>query len=204
MENRFYKIESSRVWKFLKNNAGAITALCAVLALIVSIVIPSMIRDEKTYTAGVRNPKVKIKSVRLKTFPYQDGSKSGSVALKFYVTIKNEGSAIAYDVDIMKKEIKLVRGHYNLDDISLQSMYTSTPFNLKPNEIIEDNIFIDENPEYLQKVLNGNKSFVLKYKIQFYADETQKKEPYTYQYESKFSNGKFQVISESLHQDIKP
>jgi hypothetical protein len=100
-----------------------------------------------------------------------------------------------------KKELRLVRGPFDLNTPSLQTLYTSSPFDLKPRVLIEDTIFIDENPTLMYKVLNGEESFSLKYEIHFYVDKKVKRDPFVYEYETKFTKGQFQVVYESLRQE---
>jgi len=205
MKEIFLWLKSSGVW--WRKNANAIIAICAVISLAIPIIafITRTNSNEIRYDISVK-PNVKIKSVYLKVYPYQEFNGPMSDALKFFIPIKNEGDATAYNIKIIKKELRLVRSPepYNLDTPSLQTLYTSSPFELKSGETIEDNIFIDETPANVEKVLNGEESFLLKYVIYFYADKKSKTEPFIYEYETKFSKSQFQVVSESLHQDIKP
>jgi len=194
------------LWIQLKRNANAIIAICAIGALIISLyaLFQGDHKEEKTYTS--KRPNIKIKSVYLKTIPYRASDGSQSIALKFFIPIKNEGDITAYKVEIKKKELDLVRGDYNLDTPSLQTRHTSAPFNLKPGQMVEDTIFIDESPAYMQNVSNGEKTISLKYEICFYADSKSKSDPFVYKYEISFTKGQFQSdsVRESVHQEIKP
>lgn len=200
MKDIFYKLESSWIWGWIKKNASVIVAICAIAGLIISIVtlIPRANVNEKGYTTPER-PNIKIKSVYLKVIPYQESGETKSFALKFSIPIRNEGDATAYEVEIKRKELRLVRGQYDLKDSSLQTIYTSSPFYLTPSQTIEDIIFIDESPANMQKVMDGNESFLLTYEIHFYEDRKLKREPYIYEYQTKFSKGQFQVVYEHLH-----
>lgn len=185
----------------------SITAIVSVLLAIITIIISlhscqQTNNNETTYTS--KRPNVKIKSVLLKTIHYQEYNGPMSYALKFNIPIRNEGDATAYDVNIKRKDLGLVEGTYTLTTPSLQSIYTSSPFDLRPRERIEDIIFIDEAPAYMQKVMNGEKSITLKYEIRFYGDKKSKNEPFIYEYETEFTKGQFQNVRESLRQDIKP
>jgi len=203
-----------------KRNANAIIAVCGVAALIFSIYtyVQKNKVNEETYTSNVqknkvneetyapKRPNLKIKSVYLKTIPYQAIDGSSSVALKFFIPIRNEGDATAYNIEIKNKELDLVRGDYDLSEPSLMSVYTNSPFNLEPGEAIEDTIFIDETPAHVQQIFKGDESISLKYEIWFYANKKSKKDPFVYKEKVIFTKGQFKYDSayESVHRKIKP
>ena len=205
MKEILQKLKSS--WISIKRNANAIMAICAIVGLIISIIsiivlIPRTNSNEKVYVSEEGPPDIKIKSVRLTIIPYQEYNGSLSIALKFYISIRNDGDTTAYGVTINKKTLRLLRSEepFNLKDTpSLQTIYTSSPFNLKTSETIEDSIFIDESPTDMDKVMKGGGSFSLKYEIYFYnnkADEKLKRNPFIYEYETKFSKGQFEIVAE--------
>ena len=100
-----------------------------------------------------KRPNIKIKTPYLKIYPYATSDGGQSMALTFYIPIRNDGNVTAYNVEIKRKDISLVRGSFHLDNSSLKSEYTCAPFDLKPKGIIEDTIFIDESPTNMQKIV---------------------------------------------------
>lgn len=206
MKEKLQKIENHWLWKWLKKNSAPIIIILMALGLIVSLCLPFLSNktNEETYIS--KRPDVKIKSVYLKTNYYQEYNGPMSYALKFFIPIRNEGDTTAYNVEIKRKDLELVEGVYTLTNPSLQTIYTNSPFDLKPRELIEDTIFIDEAPAYMQKVMSGEESISLKYEIRFYADGKSKCEPFVYQYEIKFTKGQFQndSVRENLNHEIKP
>ena len=195
------------LWMWMKENANVIVAICAIVALVVSIValIPRANPNEKGYVS--KRPNVRIKPVYFKTIPYQEAGGTKSYALKFFIPIRNEGDATAYEVEIEGKELDLVRGHFNFkDEPSLRSIHTNAPFKLESGKAIEDTIFIDESPTGMDQILNGKKPITVEYKILFYADKKPKKDPFVYEYKARisFKEGKFQyeIVHERMHQEI--
>lgn len=193
------------LWIWIKRNAVAVIAVCAVLTLVIYFFtsVQNNNKNEEIYIS--KRPNVRIKSVYFKTIPYQASADSQSIALKFHIPIRNEGDTTAYNIEIKKKELGLVRGHFALSTPALQTIYTNSPFDLKPRKTIEDTIFIDESPVNMQQVLSGEKSFSLKYEIWFYADKNSESEPFVYEYGISFTEGQFQSDSlyENVHQKIK-
>jgi len=196
------------IWPWIEKHASAIKAVCALTTLILFIVgglfscCLKYRQSEQTYIA--RRPNIKVKSVYFKQYPYQQPDGSQSVALRFFIPIKNEGDITAYDVEIRKKEISIPRGHYNLSDSSLKSQYTSSPFDLKQRQTIEDTIFIDESPSDMQKISNGEESISLTYEIYFYADKRKNREPFIYEYKSSFNKGELESLYENVQQVLRP
>jgi hypothetical protein len=91
--------------KWLRKYHKEIAGLTGIGVLIVTIIgvalsLPSC-RGEETYIS--KRPNIKIKSVYLKTIPYQAADGSQALALKFYIPIRNDGDATAYDVEIKKR-----------------------------------------------------------------------------------------------------
>ena len=184
-------------WEWLKHNTGAVVATTAIIMVILGILGLFF-----SYQANRKNggrPNLKIKSVYFKRLPYGNQS----LALRFYIPIKNEGNATAYNIEIKEKFINLVAKRVGLNDSSVQTKYTSSPFYIKPRDTIEDTIFIDESPAYMKKVERGDAEISLEYRILFYANK-KKDEPYEYQYRISYSKGKFHDKKENLLHLVKP
>ena len=187
-------------YKFLTDFHKPIISATAIIGTILTLII--LLRSCQTsndVTYSSKRPNVRIKSVSIKQIPY-NGS---DVALRFYIPIKNEGDATAYDIEIKKKVLSLIRGTFDLTFEALQSPLTRAAFDLKKRAMVEDTIFIDENATLLQQVMSGEKSIFLDYVIYYYANN-KKTEPYIYEYKAKFSKGEFQVLSENLRFEVKP
>lgn len=185
--------------QWLKEHAAVtIIAICTVITL--PFFIYFGFRSE---IAGSKRPNLRIKSVYFKPIPYGGGQ---SLALKFYIPIKNEGNATAYNIKIKEKFINLVGKRVGLNDSSLKTKFTSSPFYIKSRKTIEDTIFIDESPANMKKVEKGDAVISLEYKILFYADKNSKDEPYEYQYKIPYTKGKFQDDKkyENLQHLVKP
>lgn len=205
MKEKLENIENYWLWKWIKKNSVQLLVLIGILGLLIAAAtyfLPNK-SNETIYTS--KRPNVKIKSIYLKTYYYQEYNGPMSYALKFFIPIRNEGDGTAYDVEVKIKDLELVEGLKNLSTPALQTIYTNSPFDLKPGEMIEDTIFIDEAPAYMQKVISGEKAFLLKYEIRFYADRKLKREPFVYKYEIKFTKGQFQndTVRENLNWEIK-
>ncbi len=153
-----------------------------------------------------KKPDIKIKAVFYKSQIYPDSPTTQSEALNFFIPIRNEGDGTAYDVQIKKKVLDLVRGRFDLNTPSLKSVFTSTPFDLPPRQIIMDGIFIDENPTNMQKIMSGEKSITLEYEIRYYKDKVKRDEPFVYKYKNATIKGEFQDdgAEKSLAQELKP
>ena len=179
-----------------------VMAVCAVITLVCTVrgCCKNNIGETK---AVFENPILGIKSPYIKIKPYGRGDDK-SVALEFHVPIRNDGDATAYNIDIKNKELKLVEKTLNLSDTSLRTKFTSSPFNIKPGDTVEDTIFVDESPLHMQLIYSGAREFVLKYKMQF-SDKRKKSAPYIYEYEAKMTGNplKATILKDSQSQIIK-
>ena len=182
------------VWEWLKRNTGAVVAITAIIMVILGILTLffSCQANRRDEVPGSRRPELEIHRLSLKPMPYPTSDGGQSVALQFFIPIRNEGNTIAYNIDIKKKVLVLPRGTYDLTDDSLQTVYTNSPFDLKPRQTIQDSIFIDENPANMEAIRKGEKEITLEYEIYFYADKGSKRDPYVCKYKIPYSRGKFQ------------
>jgi len=184
------------VWGWLKHETGAVVAITAIVTVVLVILglFFSCQANRRDEGLGSRRPDLEIHRLSLKPMPYPTSDGGQSVALQFFIPIRNEGDATAYNIDI-KKKILFLPGRastYDLTESSLQTLYTSSPFDLKPRQTIQDSIFIDETPEGMKKIRKGEKSIILEYEIYFYADKRSKRDPYVYKYKIPYTKGRFQ------------
>lgn len=206
MKEFLQSIEKSWWWIWIKKEHTAILVICAILTLAIGIHSCFKGNNQSEEASISKRPNVKIKSVYYKSILYQESPTSKSEALNFFIPIKNVGDTVAYDIQIKKKVLGLVRGTYGLENSALQTLYTSVPFDLEPRKTIVDTIFIDESPAYMEKIMSGEKSITLEYEIHYYGDKNKKNEPFVYKYKVSSNKGIFQDESaeESLDFKIKP
>lgn len=179
------------LWERYKRNVAALVGLVVIAGFIIATYGSCQV-NKKEDVPRLARPDLEIHRLTLKPMPYPTSNGSQSVALQFFIPIRNEGDTTAYNIDIKKKVLVLPRGTFDLTDASLQTRYTNAPFDLQPRETIQDSIFIDESPAGMEEVRKGEKPITLEYEIYFYADKKSKKDPYVYKYKIPYSKGRFQ------------
>jgi len=139
-------------------------------------------------------PLVKIGPISINAVPYTPQTGPKSIAVYFSIPIENrQGSA--YDIRILDKTIGPVRGNiYGKEIPSLQSALTASAFDLSDGQIRYDKIGIDI-PDF-EKYLKGEKSFTLKYQIEYNALPEATKDLFVYNYEAMFTNGRFEIVED--------
>lgn len=193
MREQFQKIENHWLWIWLKNNAIQLTIIGAVFVwLFATFLLPLF--NNVYYKAVNTNarPNIKIVSVSYKGQIYQESPTTQSEAINFFIAIRNEGNANAYDVQIRKKILTLPRGTFNLKEPSLQTFLTNICFDLPERKIATDSIFIDENPINMEQVRNGKIPITLEYEILYYGDMYKRIGPFVYKYKNSTTNGVFE------------
>lgn len=141
-------------------------------------------------------PVVKIGAIAFNFVEYTEQTgNSKSVAMYFTVPIENKHGD-AYNVRILKKDITLPRGKYDLETPCIQSPLTKRPFELSPGQIKYDQIGIDDTPANFKKIMNGEGDAILEYRIEYEALPEVKKASYIYDYVIKFSGGRQEVMVE--------
>lgn len=148
-------------------------------------------------------PIVKIGAVAFNFIRYKDTPTTESVAMYFTIPIENK-HGFAYDVKIIKKELVLLRGKFDLKDESLQSALTQHAFELSPGQIKYDQIGIDENVLYFEQMMKGQSSFTLEYTIEYEAMPEVKKGIYIYNYVIEFKGRQQNVVKEETIFKEKP
>ncbi|MBU1808896.1 MAG: hypothetical protein KJ661_04995 [Candidatus Omnitrophica bacterium] len=193
MKEQFQTIENHWLWIWLKNNAIQLTIIGAVCVWISATFLLPLFQNiyDKAVHANTR-PNIKITSVTYKGQIYQESPTSQSEALNFFIAIRNEGDASAYDVQVKKKILKLPRGTFGLRTPSLQTPITNTKFDIPERKVAMDSIFIDENPTNMQDVRNGKKSIALEYEIIYYGDKNKRIGPFVYKYQNSTTDGIFE------------
>lgn len=201
MSDIFQKIENNRAWIFMKNNYAVLVLIGGFFAFIVVYFVLPNFNKKNPETVISGKPNVKIISVAYEGKVYQESPTTKSEAINFRIPIRNEGDGEAFDVQIKQKILKLPRGTFTKTTPSLQTPFTITPFDLPERKIALDSIFIDDNPENMRQVKNGEKSIAIEYEIIYYADKN-KKRGYIYTYKNSTTDGVFkeETAEESIRE----
>ncbi len=140
-------------------------------------------------------PVVKIEGISFNFVPYIDETGSKSVFLNFVIPIKNK-HGFAEDIRIVKKNLHLLRGDFDLSTKSLQSPYTALPFELSSGEAVYDSIKIDESPSNMEKYLRGSGAFTLEYDIHYTSLPEVTKDSFVYHFKAEFVAGSLNVLEQ--------
>ena len=189
----------------MNDHSRGILATCAIITLL-ALTIPSCFQKSRQSeeTKHLGKPNVKIMSITYEGKQYQEYNGSMSEAVNFLIPIRNEGDGEAYDVQIKKKVLNLVRGTYDLSCPSLQTIFTATPFDLPERKIAVDTIFIDDTPKNMQSVSSGEKSISLEYEITYYGDKDKRNGKYLYTYKNFTTKGVFEEATAEESLNLKP
>ncbi|MDD5427978.1 MAG: zinc ribbon domain-containing protein [Candidatus Omnitrophica bacterium] len=142
-------------------------------------------------------PVIKIGAVAFNYIPYSDRPDHRLVMMYFIVPIENK-HGFAENIKIIKKEIVLLRGTFNLQNAEcMRGPLVERPFELSSGQIKYDTIKIDEEAPNFEKVMEGKEAFILEYKIEYEALPGVVKGSYIYNYVIKFSGGRQEVITEN-------
>lgn len=140
-------------------------------------------------------PVLRVGIVTLNAAYYQESPETQSVILNFSIPITNK-HGFAQDIRIVKKNLNLIRGEYDLSERSLQSQYTKMPFDLSQGETVYDKILIDESPQNFAKYMRGEKTFTLEYEIHYKALPEVTKDTYIFHYKVALQKGAIEVLEQ--------
>ncbi len=193
--------EDQRKW-WLRIPWKILASLVSVSTLLVAIIIGWQAFNLNTQTQisqkrfEIENiPVVKIGAISFNASPYIDETGARSVFLSFAIPIKNK-HGFAENIRIIKKNLDLIRGSYDLNTESLQNAYTKMPFDLSFGETIYDKILIDESPQNYAEFLSGKKTFTLEYEIHYTSLPEVTKDTYIYHYKVEIRRGALDILEQ--------